>query len=171
MNPQAQAAASLQHLLTKRVARFADRVADWDAFADARDEPYRRAQHRFIGAGASGKHDDANVIPAGHFTLSIMFVPVGQGSPAHAHEVEEVLFLLEGKVMVFFEDGQGNRAEAVLGPWGCVSAPAGVIHGYQNVGAEPAYLQIMLGTPRPDLMGYADPSLRDRRDEHLKSPC
>ena len=153
MDTQPQAAASLQHTLTKRVARFADRVADWDAFA-----------------GASGKHDDATVIPAEHFTLSVMFVPVGQGSPAHAHEVEEVLFLLKGRVMVFFEDGQGNRAEAVLGPWDCFSAPANVIHGYHNVGAEPAYLQIMLGKARPDLPDYADQDLRDRRDEHLKSP-
>ncbi len=170
MDTKAQAAASLQHVLAERVARFADRLADWDAFADAREEPYRRAQHRFIGAGASGKHDVADVIPAEHFTLSVMFVPAGQGSPAHAHEVEEVLFLLTGKVMVFFEDGQGNRAEAVLGPWDCVSAPAHVIHGYHNVGAEPAYLQIMLGKARPDLPGYADQDLRGRRDEHLKSP-
>ena len=34
-----------------------------DAFADARVEGYRRAQHRFIGSGASGKKD-AGVIPA-----------------------------------------------------------------------------------------------------------
>ena len=170
MSTPTQAAPSLEALLKTRVARFAGRMADWDAFADAREEPYRRAQHRFIGAGASGKHGDTNVIPAEHFTLSIMLVPPGQGSPAHAHEVEEVLFLLKGKVAVFFEDGLGNRAEAVLEPWDCVSAPANVIHGYHNLGEEPAYLQIMLGKARPDLMGYADRNLQDRRDDHLKSP-
>jgi mannose-6-phosphate isomerase-like protein (cupin superfamily) len=158
---------TLEDLLSRQVARFTDRKADWDAFADARVEGYRRAQHRFIGSGASGKAD-ASVIPAEHFTLSVMFVPPGQGNAAHTHEVEEVFFILRGVVMVFFEDGQGGRVEAVLGPWDCVSAPANVVHGFVNVGLEPAYLQVMLGKARPDLMSYADTALQARRDEHLQ---
>ena len=161
---------ALRALLSRQVARFVDRRGDWDAFADARVEGYRRAQHRFIGPGASGKQD-ANVIPAEHFTLSVMFVPPGQGNAAHTHEVEEVFFILRGKVRVFFEDGQGARVEAVLGAWDCVSCPAGVIHGYENVGLEPAYLQVMLGKARPELMSYADTALQQRRDEHLRSPA
>ncbi len=156
-------------LLSRQVARFVDRRADWDAFADARVEGYRRAQHRFIGTGASGK-SDPDVIPAQHFTLSVMFVPPGQGNAAHSHEVEEVFFVLRGKLLVFFEDDAGQRAEAVLGPWDCASAPAGVMHGYHNVGCEPAYMQVMLGKARPDLMGYADENLQARRDAHLKAP-
>ena len=62
---------------------------------------------------------------------------------------------------------QGGRAETVLGPWDCVSCPANVIHGFVNVGLEPAYLQVMLGKARPDLMTYTDASLQQRRDEHL----
>jgi len=170
MSLPTQVAPSLQALLKRQVARFVDRVADWDAFADAQQEPYKRAQHRFIGAGASGKHDDETVIPAEHFTLSVMFVPVGKRSAAHTHEVEEVFFVLQGKVKVFFEDEKGHRAEAVLGPWDCASAPAGVMHGYHNVGCEPAYMQVMLGKARPDLMGYADQNLQARRDAHLKAP-
>jgi len=157
---------TLRELLQARVARFVDRVPDWDAFADARVEGYRRAQHRYVGAGASGKAD-ARAIPAEHFTLSVMFVPPGQGNAAHTHEVEEIFFVLEGKVKVFFEDGAGGREEAVLGRWDCVSAPAGVIHGFENVGLEPAYLQVMLGRARPDLMTYADADLQARRDSHL----
>ena len=160
---------TLQALLSRRVVRFVERTADWDAFADARVEGYRRAQHRFIGAGASGKADPS-VIPAEHFTLSVMFVPPGQGNAAHTHEVEEVFFVLEGKLLVFLEDGAGNRAEAVLGPWDCVSCPANVVHGFHNVGLEPAYLQVMLGKGQPDLMTYADTSLQKRRDEHLAAP-
>ena len=97
-----QTAQSLEQLLATHVARFTDRRADWDAFADARVEGFRRAQHRFIGSGASGKAD-ASVIPAEHFTLSIMFVPPGQGNAPHTHEVEEVFFILEGKVAVFLD--------------------------------------------------------------------
>ena len=160
---------ALNELLTQRVARFVDRRGDWDAFADARVEGYRRAQHRFIGSGASGKVDPS-VIPAEHFTLSVMFVPPGQGNAAHLHEVEEVFFILAGKVLVFLEDEAGNRAETVLGPWDCVSCPANVVHGFQNVGLEPAYLQVMLGKARPDLMSYTDRELQQRRDEHLTAP-
>ena len=156
----------LSELLQHQVARWTDRTADWDAFADARVDGYRRAQHRFIGYGASGK-TDGGYIPAEHFTLSIMFVPPGQGNAAHRHEVEEVFFILQGKVKVFFEDGAGRREETVLGRWDCVSAPAGVIHGFENVGLEPAYLQVMLGRARPDLMSYADPGLQAQRDAHL----
>jgi mannose-6-phosphate isomerase-like protein (cupin superfamily) len=109
------------------------------------------------------------VIPAEHFTLSIMFVPPGQGNAAHTHEVEEVFFILDGKVRVFFEDGAGGRAETVLGRWDCVSCPANVIHGYENAGLEPAYLQVMLGKARPDLMSYVDPALQGQRDVHLRA--
>ena len=158
---------SLRDLLTRQVARFVDRQGDWDAFADARVEGYRRAQHRFIGSGASGKKD-ASVIPAQHFTLSVMFVPPGQGNAPHTHEVEEVFFVLRGKVKVFFEDGAGGRVETVLGEWDCVSCPAEVIHGFENVGLEPAYMQVMLGKGRPDLMQYADAGLQSRRDAHLR---
>jgi mannose-6-phosphate isomerase-like protein (cupin superfamily) len=159
---------SLEQLLQQRVARWTDRIADWDAFADARVDGYRRAQHRFIGPGASGKAD-GRFIAADHFTLSVMFVPPGQGNAAHTHEVEEVFFILRGKVKVFFEDESGRRVETVLGAWDCVSCPPHVVHGYENVDLEPAYLQVMLGKARPELMSYADSRLQARRDEHLKS--
>ncbi len=158
----------LEGLLRRQVVRFVDRKADWDAFADARVEGYRRAQHRFIGSGASGK-PDSRAIPAEHFTLSIMFVPPGQGNAAHSHEVEEAFFVLQGKVLVFLQDESGERAETVLGPWDCISCPANVIHGFQNVGLEPAYLQVMLGRSKPELMTYVDQGLQSRRDEHLRT--
>ena len=68
---------ALEDIAARYVARFRDRKADWAAFEDAKVEGYKRAQHRFIGAGGSGKHDDPTVIPAKNFTLSIMYVPVG----------------------------------------------------------------------------------------------
>jgi quercetin dioxygenase-like cupin family protein len=154
-------------MLERQVARFVDRVPDWDAFADARVDGYRRAQHRFIGPGGSGKQDP-RVIPPEHFTLSIMFVPPGQGNAPHTHEVEEVFFILEGKVRVFMDDAEGRRAETVLGRWDCVSCPANIVHGYENVGLEGAYLQVMLGKAQPELMSYVDPALQQQRDVHLR---
>ena len=55
---------SLEDIMKRYTARFADRKADWAAFEDAKIEGFRRAQHRFIGAGGSGKHVVTNSIPA-----------------------------------------------------------------------------------------------------------
>src|SRR3546814_3822072 len=54
---------------SKYVAQFRNRVSDWEAFEDAKVEGFKRAQHRFIGAGGSGKVGDDSVIPARGFTL------------------------------------------------------------------------------------------------------
>jgi len=158
---------SLREQMERSIAAFRTRVPDWDAFADARLPGYRRAQMRVIGSGASGKQDSHTIAPV-HFTLSIMYVPVGEGNAPHTHEVEEVFFILQGHLTVSMEDGRGERVEATLGPWDCVSCPANVIHGYQNKGMEPVYMQVILGRATPDLMAYADPDLQQRRDEHLK---
>jgi mannose-6-phosphate isomerase-like protein (cupin superfamily) len=160
---------SLEEIMQRYVGRFGEKKADWAAFEDAKIEGYKRAQHRFIGAGGSGKHGDPNVIPARGFTLSIMYVEPGQGNAAHTHEVEEVFFVLKGYLTVFVEEETGRRLSKTLGPWECISCPPGVIHGYQNESLEPVYFQVMLGRARPDTMGYADETLYKRRDAHLKS--
>lgn len=159
--------ASLQDIANKYVARFRDRQPDWAAFEDAKIDGYRRAQHRFIGAGGSGKYGDGAVIPPRGFTLSIMFVQPGQGNAAHTHEVEEVFFVLQGFLDVFLEDEDGQRLEVRLGPWECIACPPGVIHGYVNKSLEPVYFQVMLGRAQPETMGYADDKLFERRAAHL----
>jgi len=159
---------SLEEIMKTHIGRFAEKRADWAAFEDAKIDGYRRAQHRFIGAGGSGKHSDPSVIPARGFTLSIMFVPPGQGNAPHTHEVEEVFFVLRGYLTVFVEDEGGRHVSSVLGPWECISCPPGVVHGYHNESLEPVYFQVMLGRARPETMGYADDELYKSRDGHLK---
>ena len=154
----------LDEIMKKYVGRFKDKKPDWAAFEDAKIEGYKRAQHRFIGAGGSGKHGDPTVIPPGNFTLSIVYVEPGQGNAAHTHEVEECFFVLQGFLDVFVEDESGGRVTTRLGPWECISCPAGVIHGYQNDSLEPVYFQVMLGRGKPDTMGYADDELYKRKD-------
>src|SRR3546814_2838831 len=87
--------ATLEEIEQKYVAQFRNRVSDWEAFEDAKVEGFKRAQHRFIGAGGSGKVGADSVIPARGFTLSIMFVNPGQGNAAPTHEVDEVFFVLQ----------------------------------------------------------------------------
>ena len=159
---------TLPDIMDRYVGRFREKTPDWAAFEDAKIEGYKRAQHRFIGAGGSGKHEDPNAIPAGNFTLSIMYVEPGQGNAAHTHEVEECFFVLQGFLDVFIEDEAGEQLWTRLGPWECFACPAGVIHGFENKSLEPVYFQVMLGRGKPEAMGYADDKLFDRRDAHLK---
>jgi oxalate decarboxylase/phosphoglucose isomerase-like protein (cupin superfamily) len=159
---------SLEELAKRYIGRFSEKKGDWNAFEDAKIEGFKRAQHRFIGAGGSGKHGDASVIPPRGFTLSIMYVEPGQGNAAHTHEVEEVFFVLKGHLTAFLEDESGRRVDVRLGPWECIACPPGVIHGYINESLEPVYFQVMLGRARPETMGYADEQLYQRRDAHLK---
>ena len=165
--PPEIAALSLEDIAARYVGRFRDKVPDWEAFEDAKIEGYKRAQHRFIGAGGSGKHDDPSIIPPRGFTLSIVLVPPGQGNAAHTHEVEEVFFVLQGELTVFLQDENGRRLDRTLSPWECIACPPGVIHGFQNDTAEPVYMQVMLGRGRPEAMGYADDDLYRRREAHL----
>ncbi len=160
---------SLDQIADRYIARFSDRVPDWYAFEDAKVEGWKRAQHRFIGAGASGKHDDPSVVPPRAFTLSIMFVNPGQGNAPHTHESEECFFVLQGFLDVFLDDEHGKRVWRRLGPWDCISCPPGVIHGYENRSLEPVYFQVMHGRGKPETMGYADAGLHAAKDAHLEA--
>jgi quercetin dioxygenase-like cupin family protein len=150
---------SNDELLERYVQRFDEAQPDWAAFSDAQTEGFRRAQRRYIGGGGSGKHDDPDVIPAANMTLSVMQMPPGQASSAHTHEVEEVLFVLQGELTVLVEDERGNSATGKLRKWDCISCPAGVPHGFSNEGTEDVYFTVMLGGGRPGPIGYSDATL------------
>ena len=111
------------------------------------------------------------VIPPRAFTLSVMYVPPGEGNASHTHEAEEIFFVLEGHLIVFFEDEAGKQVEVALGPWDCVACPPGVIHGYRNQSTEAVYMQVMVGKNKPELMGYSDQKLFENRAAHLKAPA
>src|SRR5260370_20370722 len=152
--PPEIAALSLEEIAECYIGRFRDKVADWEAFEAAKIEGYRRAQHRFMGAGGSGKHDDPTIIPPRGFTLSIVFVPPGQGNAAHTHEVEEVFFVLQGYLTVFLEDEAGRRVSRKLAPWECIACPPGGIHGVPKDSLEPGYMPGILARGPPQAVGY-----------------
>jgi mannose-6-phosphate isomerase-like protein (cupin superfamily) len=152
---------SVDEIAQRYMVRFADIKPDWNVFDDAKIAGYRRAQYRYIGQ-TLGK-PEIKYIPAGGTRMSIMYVPPGEGNAPHTHPVEEVFFILQGNLMVFFEEEDGRRLELNLAPWDCVSCPAGVIHGYQNDGVQPVFLQVMVGQTKPEPMGYTDPELYARQ--------
>jgi mannose-6-phosphate isomerase-like protein (cupin superfamily) len=144
-------AAGLKETIEKRIARFETRRYDWGAlkFQADFDPHYRRAQMRYVGTGGTGVASDANVVPSDHFTFSTMLIPAGNEGPMHLHtDVEEIFFMLRGKVKVICEK-DGERYETVLKERDLISIPPGVYRGEINVGEEDALMCVMLGAPKP----------------------
>ncbi|PSR33813.1 MAG: cupin domain-containing protein [Sulfobacillus benefaciens] len=147
---------SLAEKMERYVVRLENREMDWSALAfQAEVDPrYRRAQIRYLGGGGTGKHDDPNVVPADHFTLSTMLLPPGSIGPLHKHhDVEEVFFVLQGHVTVTWEE-DGVEIESQIGPRDMIWTPAGMYRGMRNDGDSDALVLVMLGTGRPQLPTY-----------------
>jgi mannose-6-phosphate isomerase-like protein (cupin superfamily) len=137
--------------MESRVARFSTRRYDFDAlkFQADFDPKYRRGQMRYIGTGGTGVAADANTIPAEHFTFSTMVIPAGHEGPPHLHvDVEEVFFLIRGKLKLVLEK-DGERFETILTDRDVVSVPPGVYREEINIGDEDALMCVMLGAKKP----------------------
>jgi mannose-6-phosphate isomerase-like protein (cupin superfamily) len=141
----------LAQWMESRVARFQTRRYDWDAlkFQADYDPKYRRAQMRYMGTGGTGVASDSNTVPSAHFTFSTMVIPAGNIGPSHVHhDVEEVFFVMRGKMKVVCEK-DGQKWEAVLGERDLISVPPGVYREEINIGDEDALMCVMLGAAKP----------------------
>jgi mannose-6-phosphate isomerase-like protein (cupin superfamily) len=145
------AGASLESWMSTRIARYETRKYDWDAlkFQADYDPKFRRAQMRYIGTGGTGISTDMNTIPSEHFTFSTMVIPAGHEGPPHLHiDVEEVFFVLRGKLKVVLEK-DGERFETILTDRDVISVPPGVYREEINIGDEDALMCVMLGAKKP----------------------
>ena len=151
------AGTSFAEWMASRCALYSTRRYDWDAlkFQADFDPKYKRAQMRYLGTGGTGVAADSNSVPAEHFTFSTMVIPAGHEGPMHLHtDVEEVFFLMRGKVKVMCEK-DGETWEAILGERDLISIQPGVYRGEINVGDEDALMCVMLGASRPVTPTYA----------------
>ena len=155
-----------------RVARLSTRRYDWDAlqFQADFDPSYRRAQMRYLGTGGTGVAADGNTVAAGHFTFSTMLIPAGHAGPSHIHhDVEEIFFMLRGKMKVICEK-DGDKWETIVSERDLISVPPGVYREEINIGDEDALMCVMLGSPKPITPVYppGSPLTEIRRQHHLK---
>ncbi len=153
---EAAPAENLKERMERRIARYETRTYDWDAlkFQADFDPKYRRAQMRYMGTGGTGIDSDNNTVPSEHFTFSTMVLPPGCEGPLHVHhDVEEVFFMLRGKIRLFFEE-DGETWETVLTERDLVSVPAGLYRGLVNDWDEEALMCVMIGTPKPQIPTY-----------------
>ena len=143
---------SFEKWIESRVARFSTRKYDFDAlkFQADFDPKYRRGQMRYIGTGGTGVAADSNTIPSEHFTFSTMVIPAGNEGPPHIHvDVEEVFFLIRGKLKLVLTTPEGERYETVMTDRDVVSVPPGVYREEINIGDEDALMCVMLGAKKP----------------------
>ena len=161
--------ASFEDWMNSRVARFSTRKYDFDAlkFQADFDPKYRRGQMRYIGTGGTGVSGDTNSVPAEHFTFSTMVLPAGHEGPLHIHhDVEEVFFVLRGKVKMIAESIDGKEKwEAIVQERDLISWPPGVYRGEINIGDEEALMLVMLGAAKPQTPTYrpGDPLTQIKR--------
>lgn len=153
---RAESSASLDKRMQSRIARYQSRSYDWDAlkFQADFDPKYRRAQMRYMGTGATGVGADNNTVPSDSFTFSTMVLPAQCEGPLHLHDdVEEVFFILRGKIMLTLEEN-GERFETELSERDLISIPPGIYRGLFNHGQEEALMCVMLGSPKPRIPTY-----------------
>ncbi len=147
---------SLEDRITSRIARYETRTYDWDAlkFQADFDPKYKRAQMRYMGTGGTGLSSDENTVPSEHFTFSTMVLPPGCEGPMHVHvDVEEVFFMLRGKIRLFLEQ-DGETWETEINERDLVSVPPGIYRGLLNHGQEEALMCVMLGATKPQTPTY-----------------
>ena len=147
---------SLADLITNRIARYETRTYDWNAlkFQADFDPKYKRAQMRYMGTGGTGLSSDENTVPSEHFTFSTMVLPPGSEGPMHVHvDVEEVFFMLRGKIRLFLEQ-DGETWETEIFERDLVSVPPGIYRGLLNHGQEEALMCVMLGATKPQTPTY-----------------
>lgn len=156
-------ASNLAAKIDKYIIKLENRTPDWGAldFQTQVSPKYRRAQIRYLGGGGTGMHDDPNILPAEHFTLSTMLLPAGCEGPLHKHhDVEEVFFVIQGQVTVIWEE-DGVEVERVIGVRDLCFTPPGMYRGLRNDTAEDALMLVMLGASRPQLPTYPEGSPMD----------
>ena len=146
----------------EHVQRYGSKELDWEPFAAQGDlkEEYRRAHVRMVGASITGKHYEPGTVTADNFTLSVMMMPPGAEAPSHAHEVEEVFFVVKGELTAWWEGRRGpDRRETVLREREMIYSPAGIMHGLRNHTDEESQVQVVIGVGRPQKPTYLDSTL------------
>lgn len=150
----------LEELIDSSIAARESRIVDFDTlkFQTKMGDKFRRGQVRYIGSGATGDHsDDNNILQAEHFTFSNMVLPAGCVGPEHTHpDVEEVFFVLEGRVEFSVHDVQDGtkKASRVLGYRDLIRVPAGVPRSLRTVSEEDALICVIIGAKKPEIPFY-----------------
>jgi mannose-6-phosphate isomerase-like protein (cupin superfamily) len=147
---QTPPAVSLAQRMAAHVGLHHQKLWDWDAFPASRGYPeLARAQMRYIGAGGSPKTGDPSTLAPSCFTCSLIYLDAERYAAVHAHEIEEIFFVHEGRLTVSWQRPDDEFVDVMLGPGDLLLNPPDVPHGFRNDGPQPVVAQFMVGHPRP----------------------
>jgi mannose-6-phosphate isomerase-like protein (cupin superfamily) len=145
-----EATASLEERLTAHLGLHQHKLWDWDAFPASRGYPeLARAQMRYIGAGGSPKTGDTSTLVPSRFTCSLIYLDPERYAAVHAHEIEEIFCVQEGRLTVSWQRPDDEFVDIMLGPGDLLLNPPEIPHGFRNDGPRPVVAQFMVGHPRP----------------------
>ncbi|MBM3516621.1 MAG: cupin domain-containing protein [Alphaproteobacteria bacterium] len=112
--------------------------------ADAVVPEYERELFTIIGKSIFEDPDLRPPITAIHpFSLGAARIPPGKGTGLHAHDTEEVLIPLNGKLTVMW--GPNGENQTVLEAWDVFSVPAGPMRSFRNDTEETVLLLAIVG--------------------------
>jgi mannose-6-phosphate isomerase-like protein (cupin superfamily) len=83
----------------------------------------------------------------------LLGIPAGVGVRPYARDVEDALMVLEGSLLVGWEEG-GERVEMELGPRDLVFNPAGRPHWFRNAGIGPCTAWSVVGSPGAETVRF-----------------
>src|SRR6266516_1298628 len=146
----AETRADLDERLAAHVGLHQQKLWDWDAFPASRGYPeLARAQMRYIGAGGSPKVGDTSTLVPSRFTCSLIYLDPERYAAVHSHEIEEIFFVQQGRLVISWQRPDDEFVDVILGPGDLLLNPPEIPHGFRNDGPEPVIAQFMVGHPRP----------------------
>jgi quercetin dioxygenase-like cupin family protein len=130
--------------MLKRVARFSDLTStDPQSFGSERI-PHGLSSYSVIGRGVANDPALQPPIAEAHgFNTVVVKAAPGTGVPLHAHATVEVFIPLNSQWVFYWGDSEDEQL--TLAPWDTISFPAGLMHGFRNVGPEEGSLYMILG--------------------------
>lgn len=131
--------------MMKRVAYFKDLKGSDGGFPDSYHPDYGRTLYSVIGFQKPQSDDKATTSPVGDdasansaiqisegFNLGYAEAYPGKGASMHNHDTNETFIPMTGRWRCSWEvDGKTEHIE--IGPYDCVSFPAGVIRRFMNI--------------------------------------
>jgi mannose-6-phosphate isomerase-like protein (cupin superfamily) len=116
-----------QREFARHIVRYANRRPVWEAGF---------ARSVYIGEGGA---------PPGKYRVDEIHLPKGVAVQGYARPVEDVYFVLDGRITVGWEEA-GRTVEERLGPRDSIFNPAGQVHSFRNDGTADATFMMLVGT-------------------------
>lgn len=122
--------------LARHVVRYRDRKPQWEKAGFAR--------LAYVGEGGA---------PPSTYSMDLIHLPRGAAIKPYVREVEDVFFVLEGTLVVGWEQ-DGEIVERRLGARDLMFNPAGRAHYFRNDGVTDAQFSMVIGSPTPQPVSF-----------------